>query len=215
MQLVDVVPTDADVATASERPVPQQLRPDATPFFPLPDAPGGAAGQETRAGEAQRPIDAVGDRLRPRLGHVDVWTPARGRLPDPTPDEVVRMRVADRLTAYNDSMQAEAERIRRLTDWTVRDASGGRWGAADGKIHLGSITLPGRIDVQTPPGRREEIQKRSIQWKEIQEQAERQRIREIFDDRARAVRARVDAERDTSRVRPPITTTTGGGGAGG
>jgi hypothetical protein len=211
MQVVDVVAVATDAAEPLREPDPQRTtQPTAPSFFPMPGAPAAGAGQEARPGETQRSIEAVGDRLRPRLGHTEVWTPQRERLPDPTADEVVRRRVAGQLATWNDSVAAETEAARRARDWTISDGRGGRIGVDDGRIHLGSITLPGRIEFPTPPGRREEAQKRMIQWEEIRRQSEQQYIREVLDDRARAIRARVDAQRDSTATRP--ITSTGGSG---
>ncbi|CAN5822868.1 hypothetical protein BH23GEM6_BH23GEM6_26650 [soil metagenome] len=52
--------------------------------------------------------------------------------------------------------RAGGERARRSTDRTRTDASGRRWGASPGKIHLGGVTLPAPT-LTPPPGQRDEI----------------------------------------------------------
>jgi hypothetical protein len=191
----NIVEAEGDVAPI-EAQVP--ARRDAPPSFV---APSGAAEAviAPREGAERRDIEPIGDRLRPRLGHTQVWTD-----PDvtPTQDEVVRRRVAERLAEYNDSVAAEAERERRARDWTVRDGSGRRWGIGpDGRLVLGGVTIPGQI-AATTPGWRDEAggTSRAIRWQEIQDQANRELVREMFDERVRIVRERRNAERDSARA---------------
>jgi hypothetical protein len=199
-RVYDIVPVEGEAA-----PIEAQIRVTersvALPAAPSADA---APGETPVAGGARRTVDPVGDRLRPRLGHNQVWTEPDRSLPEPTEDERVRMRVAERLALYNDSVRVEAEREARSTDWTVTDASGNRWGISPGKIHLGSLTLPapgGGGTFYTPPARGGQNDARVVNWQELHAQAQREMVREIFDDRVRAVRARREAERaDTARA---------------
>ena len=46
-----------------------------------------------------------------------------------------------------------------------------------------------------PPGRREDLASRMRNWSEIQDQAARVEGREVFDDRVKAIRERMDRER--------------------
>jgi hypothetical protein len=205
-RVYDIVPVEGEAA-----PIETQLR---TPVQDavVPAAPAGVAqpGDAPAAGGTRRTVDPVGDRLRPRLGHAQVWTEPDATLPELTPDEIVRARVASRLTEINDSMRLDAEREERATDWTVRDGSGGRWGVSPGKIHLGNVTIPAPIALATPPGRREEVNARIVQWNELQQQAQREAVRQMFDERVRAVRERREAERDSTGAVRPVTR---GGGA--
>lgn len=207
-RVYDIVPVEGEVA-----PFETQVR-AAEREAVVPAAPAGAAdpGERPADGGTRRTVDPVGDRLRPRLGHAEVWTQPDATLPELSPDEIVRQRVAARLTEINDSMRIEAEREERATDWTVRDGSGGRWGVSPGRIHLGNVTIPAPIALATPPGRREEVNARIVQWNEIQQQAQRESVRQIFDERVRAVRERREAERDSAKAERPITR--GGGGDG-
>jgi hypothetical protein len=193
-RVYDVVPIEGEAA-----PIEVQLRvpPRATS---IPAAPPGEAAptDATVPGGARTRVDPIGDRLRPRLGHARVWTEPDATPTPPTPDQLVRARIAERLTAYNDSVAAEAAREARARDWTVEDGSGGRWGIADGKIYLGTVTIPWVNEFVTPPGRRDEIRSRIVDWQELQSQAQRELVREVVTDRVRAVRERRDAERQDS-----------------
>jgi hypothetical protein len=171
-----------------------------------------------RAGGERREIAPIGDRLRPRMGHAGVWN---GPVDvTPSPEDIVRQRVAQRLAQYNDSVAAESARRARAVDWTVRDGNGGRWGVSPSGIHLGSVTVP--IDpavgdgqcLISPPGTegaagrscwRDEAGggSRAVQWAELQAQANQRLVREMFDDRVRLVRERRAAERDSAAVIPP------------
>jgi hypothetical protein len=194
MRVYDIVPTEGAPASLDDQ---LRRRTDASPAL---TTPAGTPDTEAvpRTGAERREIEPVGDRLRPRLGHRDVWTPPESSLEEIEADAVMRRRVAEQLAAFNDSMRIEAEREARATDWTVRDGSGRRWGVSPGRIHLGDVTIPAPA-VLTPAGRRDEVRSRIVQWNELQQQAERELVREMFDDRVRAMRERRQAERDSAR----------------
>lgn len=141
----------------------------------------------------RRPSAPVRERLQYRAGSIrDVWRPAPPAEPgELSPQERVHTRIATSLDQYNDSIAADAAARERATDWTVADADGGRWGVSPGKIHLGDITLP--LPVNFAPS--EEMSRRMRDFNEIRTQAALVEGREIFDDRVRAIRERLDAER--------------------
>jgi len=116
-----------------------------------------------------------------------------------TEAEWLRLRLANRLGLYNDSLAAEAAAKLRATDWTVTDKNGKRWGVSPGQIHLGDMTLPLPFGFSTPPGRREEVAARLRSWDESQAQASRVEAAQTFEQRVRAIRARQDAARDSTR----------------
>jgi hypothetical protein len=114
-----------------------------------------------------------------------------------TPDERVRARVAAQLQQYNDSVAAEEEARARALDWSVKTEDGGRWGISPQGVHLGSITVPRWLipTPQTSQEKRAEYAGRERNWSEIQRQAERMEIRDVFDERVRAIRERAEQER--------------------
>jgi hypothetical protein len=143
------------------------------------------------------PSASVRERLRYRMGSAqDVWRPPPPAEPgELSPEERVHNRVASRLQEYNDSLAAETAARERALDWTVADAEGKRWGVSPGQIHLGDVTLPLPFAFAPPPGRREEIAGRIRTFEEIQYQAAQVETRQVIDDRARAMRERIDRER--------------------
>jgi hypothetical protein len=103
------------------------------------------------------------------------------------------------LNLYNDSALAAAIAAARATDWTVTDANGGRWGVTPGQIHLGKITLPLPFAFSPPPGRRDEMNGRLSGWNAIRRQANQVDAKETSDDRAKAIRERNQAARDSAK----------------
>jgi hypothetical protein len=170
------------------------------------------------------PSASVRERLQYRMGTAqDVWRPPPPAAPgELSREERVEARVAARLDEIADSVAAEEAARARALDWTREDADGRRWGVSPGQIHLGDITLPMPFSFAPAPGRREEIAGRIQTWNEIQYQAAQTEGREIIQDRARAMRERIDRERRArmsadSAAAPPDTTrarTGSGGGAG-
>jgi uncharacterized membrane protein YgcG len=140
-------------------------------------------------------VASVRDRLRYRMGSVEVWRPHTDPHGDiMTPDEVVQARIAAELKSFNDSLAAaEASRV---VDWTVTDRNGDRWGIGEGGIiHLGKITVPVPVQFSVPPGRRDELNARARSWTEIQLQATRVETEDIVQERIRLIRERLDRER--------------------
>jgi uncharacterized membrane protein YgcG len=140
-------------------------------------------------------VASVRDRLRYRMGSVEVWRPHTDPHGDiMTPDQVVEARIAAELKSFNDSLAAaEAS---RAVDWTVTDRNGDRWGIGEGGIiHLGKVTIPVPVQFSVPPGRRDELNARARSWTEIQLQAARIETEDIVQERIRLIRERLDRER--------------------
>jgi hypothetical protein len=87
----------------------------------------------------------------------------------------------------------------RATDWTYTDGEGRRWGLSPGRLHLGDFSIPlpfsfGGSMEQTMLRRRE---LEELEW--IRQDLQRARIQgeiqEVWVERARAIRERVEAER--------------------
>jgi hypothetical protein len=157
---------------------------------------------------------SVRERLRYRMGSVEVWRPPveeRARLM--TPDEVVHARVAAELRQFNDSVAAEAEARARALDWSFTDGQGRRWGVAPGRVYVGNdtIRIPFEIEFQPPAGRRDEQRARVRDWREIQAQAARIETQEVIDARIRAIRERADQERAARTTGTGGTTVPPGG----
>ncbi|HEX7089699.1 MAG TPA: hypothetical protein VF192_06155 [Longimicrobiales bacterium] len=158
-------------------------------------ATGGAGGPSGDAGASR--VAAPAERLRPHdVGDPRLWAPLPLLVERAvTPAEAARENLRSRIEALNDSLAIEADAARRATDWTIKGPGGQRWGISPKGIHLGGITLP----VPSLGAGREDARERQREWDEIQDQADRARIRDRFDERAREIRERKDKERQQSK----------------
>lgn len=144
--------------------------------------------------------------LRPRLSDERVWRPIDPRLTDLSLEQREELALRGRIADFVDSLEAAQAAEARLTDWTFTDSDGKRWGAADGKIYLGDVVLPGTFLFGVPVGKRDEVAQRRWQWDEIMRQGARYDVEEAWKSRQEAIRERVDRERaeaqpDTTRSR--------------
>lgn len=198
IRVLDIVPVAADVPTPQVVVVaPRPLEPRPAPAQPAARTPATPTdAPRTPAARAVDPPRSVAERITPRAGgDPRLWERGSDPLrPELDPLNNVRARVYGSIAAYNDSIAAAAEAAARALDWTVRDANGGRWGVSPSGIHLGNVTLP-LPALGTSADQRETMR----QWSEIQQQAGRAQVEETFDDRVRAIRARRDAARDSTR----------------
>ncbi|MCI0433285.1 MAG: hypothetical protein L0271_06520 [Gemmatimonadetes bacterium] len=177
-----------------EPPPVLEERPDPTPLPEVRiDAP--AATPATPS----QPVPTIAERIRSTGTDPRLWTRPDEFPPPVDAFDAMMNRVAGRIAAWNDSSAAAAMAAAKATDWTVTDKNGGRWGVSPGQLHLGSLTLPLPIGFAPPPGRRDETLARVRGWSEIEAQASRAAVRETFDDRVKAIRARNDARRDSTR----------------
>jgi hypothetical protein len=199
MQVFNVVVVQAEVPTPQVVVEPRAtapIRPDLAPP-PTDIAPTRAAEAPTAA--AADPL-TVRERLTPQVGDPRLFNrPADPLSPTLEPMDNVRARVYAALEAYNDSMAGAAADAARAMDWTVKDANGGRWGVSPGQLHLGSISLPLPFGFQVPPGRRDEYNERLRVFNETQQQARRAEAEKGFKERVNDIRARKDAQRDSTR----------------
>jgi len=193
MQAFDIAVVPGDVASIE---IQVRARQDIIPTVPVPIVPPGVVEGIEQPGNAPREDPQPLQRLEYRRADVDVWKPPpEVPLEVVAPDAVMRQRIADRIAALNDSSAAAAAAAARATDWTVKDADGGRWGVSPGQIHLGSVTLPLPFAFSPPPGRRDEIAGRMRTWRETQAQASRAEAAETFDARVKAMREREEERR--------------------
>jgi hypothetical protein len=132
-----------------------------------------------------------------------LWTmaPEAARF---TPAQLEQLRVLWAILDMNDSLAAAEATARRMTDWTFTDASGGKWGISEGKIHLGDVTLPLPM-FGAPAG--SEAAERSWVDREIARGAAAAAARANMNERIKAIRERIDrARRERERALPPDTT---------
>lgn len=137
---------------------------------------------------------SLSSRLIPRGVDPRITSPTAFPPAEKTGVEAVRERIGDRLSAFNDSVAAEAEA--RYTDWTLTGKNGARWGVTTDTIYLGSVKIPTkRVAFAPPAGKRDEINARVRDYNEIEKQAMLEESRSSFKERVQAIRARKDAER--------------------
>jgi hypothetical protein len=179
------------------------------PVVPLP-------GEDLTIVAPQRP-DAgrlsAAERLRPSTYEEDLWIPLVPEAVTLTDGEILRSVIYDQLEAFNDSMAIRAAQEARGTDWTYTDDDGNRWGISPGKLHLGSITIPLPFSFGASTGASDDALDAQLMDREIRRAAGQLEADASVEERAAAIRARIDAERERAR-RSTGPDTSGGGGGG-
>src|SRR5262245_48951252 len=204
----EAAPRTAEVAPPAPAPKGETraLPSVVTPGIPEPTAPVIVPPVAEPAGQPGGAVGGTGRSLKDRLSAPTNPT-LFGRV-EPSPPsgiESVRERVAGTIKEYNDSVAAVLAAAERATDWTVKDKDGKRWGVSPGKLHLGDITLPLPLAFQTPPGRRDEVNGRLRSYAEVEQGAARAELKESFEERVKAIRAR--KERERAEKKKPVTIT--------
>lgn len=146
----------------------------------------------------------AGERLRPRPGDPRLWAyliPEVGQLSD---QERAELLLEGILTTWNDSVAVAAALSDRQTDWTYVDEDGGRWGLSPGRLHLGDFSIPLPFQFEVPRFHQQAFEQRQWEIEDILRGASTAEIRQIWSNRAREIRERMDEERNRNR--------TGGGG---
>jgi hypothetical protein len=147
--------------------------------------------EATVAVELPRPGLTPAERLMPGYTDRRLWAPLPPELTDLTLGQREELMIAGRIGAWYDSVAAAAAAQGAWTDWTFTDAGGGRWGVADGQLHLGDLTIPLPFTFEPPPGQRDYL----WQWNEIARQGAQAAVQETIRERLEAIRARRDRER--------------------
>lgn len=182
-----VEPAASAPAAHPERPV-QEERPELEPEKRV------AVAAPPRADREPADSLSASDRLAPRIVDPRLWQPMILIPREPTLADV-EARIAAAVELLSDSALAEADAVMRARDWTVQDGKGGKWGVSPGKLHLGNVTLPLPIWFPVDP----EALAAEAQWYELDQQLERTRILESFEERVRAIRDRRERERAEAR----------------
>ena len=172
---------------------------------PTREAPGRGGGEAVGDGaEAEVAGRGAAERIRNSYGDLRLITPLPDELAALSPEQLARLRLAWAIEAMNDSA-ALASRAPD-TDWTYTDDEGRKWGVSPGKIHLGGITLPFPFSFGAPDN--SAAARRARDDAEIDRAAGRAEAWESQEERARAIRERIDREREEQKG---DTTGTGGG----
>jgi hypothetical protein len=177
--------------------------------IPVPTAPRAAADADPAA-EAIAPVvpdlpsprrATAAQRLQPGTNDARLWQPLAEEVVALTMEQRLENYLAGELLDLMDALAYEAARAEAATDWTYTDDEGRRWGISPGKLHLGSITLPLPFSFGTPAGASENLMRRYLQDAEIRRAAGQLLTDQTLRERAQAIRARRDAERQRSRTR--------------
>ncbi len=203
-----VTPLREPARIPTEIPKPSVAQPGIRVTAPTPVATAGEGAGKGNGGKGAQ--TSVADRLLPRATDARIWGPviATGEAPDPVKAALAPL--YGQIAAFNDSLRLAGDAAARATDWTVKDGNGGRWGVSPGEIHLGKVTLPLPFGFSTPPGRRDELSGRLSTWNAIQRQAGQVEASESFKERAKAIRDRKAAERDSTKAAAKKTGGSGG-----
>lgn len=157
---------------------------------------------------------SAAERLRIGGGDPRLWEAIDPALVAPTPEEILRLRLAAAIEEANDSAFAEAERLAQAMDWTYTDDDGNRWGVSPGTIHLGDTEIPlGNFGFGPPPDYNGDQADWAFRMLDINRAAGtlaarmswKERI-EVMRLRREAQRAREEAERERAAVADPDTT---------
>jgi hypothetical protein len=197
LRIVEIVPVPDEALPEVEAPEPEE-----EPIVPRAVRPpaGAPTVVQPPAGERRDPAATVAERVSPRMGDARLFEEHDPLIPLVVDREALAIaRLYALMEAYNDSTGAAAEAAARALDWTVQDGNGGRWGISPGRIHLGGISLPLPISFAPPPGRRDAIAARNRTFGEIAGQRARAEGNASFEERVKAIRERMDAQRDSAR----------------
>ncbi len=211
MEVVNLQETAPDELEAPARPDEEIQAEPTVPVVPLPAAPGDDLTPTVEVAPPP-PGASAADRLRPATFEEDLWMPLVAEAVTLTERELLRSVIYRQLEAFNDSMAIRAARAAEGTDWTFTDEDGNRWGISPGKLHLGSITIPLPFSFGASPGASDDLLDALAFDREIQRAAGQLETDATIRERAAAIRARVDAERERARRAAAGDTTRSGGG---
>jgi hypothetical protein len=209
---VEAVPTADAVVFVPPPPAPP------TPSAPAPTpppaagdvanadgAPDGPAPSTVPPEDADDPDDddddalTIVERLQPRSIDPRLWAPISEEYLELTEEERARLLIEGLIRTYNDSLAIAQALSERATDWTFTDDQGRRWGLSPGRLHLGDFSVP-LPTIETPRGRIESALARQFVTDDLARAAVTAQIRETWSDRARAIRERLELERQQRGV---------------
>ena len=156
---------------------------------------------------------SAAERLRVGQGDPRLWAPLDPSLVEPTPQQLLELRILAAVESSNDSAAAEAERLAEAMDWTYTDADGKRWGVSPGRVHLGDVEIPlGNFGFGPPPDYNGDQAEWAFRMTDIERaygslaarRSWRERL-EIMQRRREEQRAQQEEERANAAVRPDTT----------
>ena len=155
---------------------------------------------------------SAAERLRVGEGDPRLWAPLDRELVEPTPDQLLALRILAAVEASNDSAAAVAERLAQDMDWTYTDDEGKRWGVSPGRIHLGDVEIPMPFGFGPPPDYNGDQADWAFRMADIERAAGTLAARQSWRERMEVMRLRREArraeqeeERKAATVRPDTT----------
>lgn len=202
VRLVEIDPPELTAEPPDELPEPTaEIRPEVSDVGPL--VPDGADFDEPPRGRRAAEV------LRVQSSDSRLWREAMPELFELTDAERMQLELAGRLEEWTDSVAEVVAAELALTDWTITDDQGRKWGISPGQLHLGDITLPLPFYFGGNSWEREQASRRAWEDQDILNGANVQALTSSWRERADAIRRR----RDRDRIQdPPATDTIGTSG---
>jgi hypothetical protein len=161
-------------------------------------APSPAPPEDSDSDDDDNPL-TIAERLQPRSVDPRLWAPISEEYLELTEEERARLLIEGLIRTYNDSVAIAQALSERATDWTFTDDQGRRWGLSPGRLHLGDFSVP-LPTIETPRGRIESALARGFINDDLARAAVTAQIRETWSERARAIRERLELERQQRGV---------------
>lgn len=196
VQLVELLPDELAPPNPPEEP---QEEPRPQPAVEVtPQAEPEVAAPEIEPEETDEAGRTVAERLRPRLVDPRLWAPLDQGYLELTDEERAQLLLDGMIRSWNDSVAVALAMAERAADWTYTDDQGRRWGLASGRLYLGtfSIPLPG---IELASWQRQDAFS-NLPWiqSDLARGAAAAEVRDTWVERARAIRERLEAERNGS-----------------
>ena len=151
---------------------------------------------------------SAAERLRLGPGDPRIWQPIDPMLAEPTPEQILNIRLAILIAEGNDSAAAEADALARAMDWTHTGEDGKRWGLSPGMIHLGDVSIPLPFGFGAPYDFSGERAEAAFRMNDIQRAAGTLAARQSWRERMEAMRKRREelraAEQAARALAPPV-----------
>ena len=210
VQVVEIAPED-DQPTDDEPEVVLEIVP--APEAPVqgPERAGGLSDEGLDREEEVRRGFRAADALKVRSSDTRLWRAALPEIFELTEAERLQLELAGLLEAWHDSVTIAFASEAALTDWTMTDAEGNRWGVSKGQLHLGSLTLPLPVSFGGNMWQAERASRRAWEDADILGNLNSQAARASWGERANAIRERKDRLRREADQQPDSARTSGGG----
>ena len=149
------------------------------------------------------PSPSTAERMLPRIVDPRLWAPVELQGIELSDIERAELLLGGMIRSWNDSVAIALALSDRATDWTYTDGQGRRWGLSPGRLHLGdfSIPLPLVFRGSAEGSMLQRLERQELEW--IRADLERGRIegeiREVWAERAREMRQRLEAERQENQ----------------